>query len=135
MSRKTSRENLFKVVYESCVNHERGDLTLSYILSSAEEEDKEYILSVYNGIEEKYDYLTELIAGYSKAFSFERIFKVDLAIILIAAYEILYLPEIPCEVSVNEAIELAKIYSTEKSYKFINGILSRFITQMENNGR
>lgn len=131
MSRRTARENLFKVIYESCVNHDRNEFTLSLITSSSSEEDISYIKTVYNGIEEKYDYLSGLISEYSKSFAIERIYKVDLAIILIAAYEILYMPEIPKEVSVNEALELSKIYSTEKSYKFINGILAQFIGNKE----
>ncbi len=127
MSRRTARENLFKAVYESCVNHERGDFTLSLISASSSNEEAEYIKKVYNGIEEKYDSLLQLITEDSKSFSADRIYKVDLAIILIASYEILYLSDIPDEVSVNEALELSKIYSTEKSYKFINGILARII--------
>ena len=88
MSRRTARENLFKTVYESCVNHSRSETTLSLILASASEEDAEYIRTTYDGIEDRYDYLLKLIEEDSKSFSAERIYKVDLAIILIAAYEI-----------------------------------------------
>lgn len=132
MSRRTARENLFKAVYESCVNHERGDFTLSLILSASSDDDAKYIQTVYNGIDTNYQYLTGLISDFSETFAFDRIFKVDLAIILIAGYEILFMPDIPEEVSVNEALELGKLYSTEKSYKYINGILARFIRLKEN---
>ena len=63
-------------------------------------------------------------------FSLDRIFKVDKAILLVALYEIFFIPTIDYKVSVSEAINLAKKYSTEKSAKFINGILAK----VEKNG-
>ena len=60
----------------------------------------------------------------SADFKFERIFKPDLAILLLATYEMKYIPNIPKNVSINEAVELAKVNSTEKSPQFVNGVLS-----------
>jgi N utilization substance protein B len=54
----------------------------------------------------------------------ERIFRPDLAAMLIAIYEMKYMDDIPMSVSINEAIEIVKRYSTEKSGKYVNGILS-----------
>ena len=53
--------------------------------------------------------------------------RVDLAIIRLALYEVLYMEDIPISVSINEAVELAKKYGNEKSSSFVNGILGNFI--------
>ncbi|MEG1582127.1 MAG: transcription antitermination factor NusB [Clostridia bacterium] len=128
MTRKEAREELIKLVYEFCMNGERNDITLEEICSHDEEKtETQYITTSYQGIIDNYLLLKEKIAEVSKGFAIGRIYKVDLAIMLVALYEILYIKDIPNKVSVNEAVNLAKIYSTDKSATFINGILSGFI--------
>lgn len=124
MSRKTAREKVFKLVYERCVNDAPNDFSLQLALEETDEADAIYIRKIYEGVNEKYDFLKECIERYAKGFSFARIYKIDCALLMIAAYEILYLDDIPTQVSVNEALELAKVYSTEKSFSFINGLLA-----------
>mgnify|MGYP002516849677 CR=1 FL=1 len=65
-----------------------------------------------------------MILSKLKNWTIERIFKIDLAILSRAIYEILFIDNIPVKVSANEAVELAKKYSTEKSYSFVNGVLA-----------
>ena len=60
-------------------------------------------------------------------FSIDRIFKVDLAILLVAINEFKFYKQTPIKVVVNEAIDISKKYSTEKSYSFINGVLAKYI--------
>ena len=62
---------------------------------------------------------------------FDRIAKVDLSILRLAVYEILYRDDIPVNVSINEAVELAKKYSGEKTGSFINGILGNFYRSLK----
>ena len=76
--------------------------------------------------------MTKTIASFARGFTAERIYKIDLAILLIATYEILFLPDVPDKVSVNEAVELAKTYSTDNSPSFINGVLASVIKEKEN---
>ena len=80
-----------------------------------------------NGVIQKYDELCGFISENSEGFAFDRIYKVDLAILLVALYEIKYMKSIPVKVSINEALNLAKSYSTENSNKFINGILAKLV--------
>ena len=124
MSRSETRENLFKLIYERCINGEKNILTYSLVENATEEEQRDYLGSVYNGVDEKTDILKEIIGRYAKDFATERIYKVDLSILLLASYEILYMDDIPDVAAINEAIELSKKYSTEKSSAFINGILA-----------
>ncbi len=127
MSRKTARESLFKLIYEFVSTEEKNPLTFNLVTEGMSEADLSYVENMYFGITEEYGRLTELIDKYAVAFSVSRIYKVDLSVMLIAAYEILHRDDIPFQVSVNEALELSKIYSTEKSTSFINGVLSKII--------
>ena len=110
------------------MSFQKNELTLDEFLSSKdiEQEDAKFINEVYDGILSKEDELNELIASKLKGYTLERIFKVDLAILKLAIYEIKYLNENPAVV-INEAVELAKKYSTDNSYKFINGVLANIV--------
>ena len=70
------------------------------------------------------------IGKNSQGFALDRIYKVDLAILTVEIYEILFRDDIPYSVSANEATELAKKYSTDKSYAFVNGILASVIKEI-----
>ncbi len=129
MSRVTSREEAFKLVFEYCVSGEINELSVNELFETREDIDKDYVKTVYYGIAEHFEELKYEIANVSKSFSVDRIFKVDLALLILALYEIKYLKEIPDAVSINEALNLSKIYSTEKSAPFINGVLSNFVKE------
>ncbi|HPC29944.1 MAG TPA: transcription antitermination factor NusB, partial [bacterium] len=69
--------------------------------------------------------IDELISRYSINWDISRMSYIDRNILRIAVYEMLYLPDIPRVAAINEAIEIAKMYSSSESGKFINGILDR----------
>ena len=128
MSRSYARECAFKLVFEYLFTKEKNQTALDDFL----QEDKNkaevgYISEVYNGVVEKFDVLNEKLTEASHAFAIDRIFKVNLAILLVALYEMMFISSIPKNVSINEALELSKTYSTEKSGSFINGVLSNFV--------
>ena len=68
-------------------------------------------------------------AAMAKNWSWDRIARIDRLILRLALAEMLYIEEIPVRVSINEAIELAKSYSTDKSYAFVNGVLDGVVRQ------
>ena len=131
MSRKTAREQVYKLIYERCVNGEADNFSLELCLQDISSEDEIFIRKLYEGVNEKYEFLKTVIEKYAKGFAFERIFKLDCALIMVASYEILFLYDIPVGVSVNEAVEFAKQYSTEKSRSFVNGILASVVANKE----
>lgn len=92
--------------------------------------DKEYIKKICLTIKENNEMINSLINSNAKNWSVDRIAKVDLAILKLAIAEIIAIDDIPQKVSVNEAIELAKIYCDDKSPKFINGILGSVINEI-----
>lgn len=128
MSRSAARESVFKLIFEYVFNKEKNEEFLSEIVEDDNNKaESGYIEEVYNGVINHYDELLDEIKEVSSSFRIERIFKVDLAILLVALYEIKYIESIPNIVSVNEALNLSKTYSTEKSNAFINGILKNFV--------
>lgn len=76
------------------------------------------------------DEIDKVIAGTSNNWSVERMAKVDLAILRLAVYELLYTPETPVRVVINEAIEIGKRFGTGESSSFLNGILDRIAHQV-----
>lgn len=88
-----------------------------------------YIRRLVSGVAEHAAELDTYIARYSVGWNFARIPLVASAIMRVAMYEILYMPDIPNNVSINEAVEIAKKYETPETVKFINGILGSFVRQ------
>ena len=85
----------------------------------------EFALEVVNGVHKHQEEIEKQIAQNSLNWKIERISTVDLNIMKIAVFEILHKPDIPKKVSINEAIELSKIFGEKESSAFINGILNQ----------
>ena len=126
MSRRDAREIAFKLVFEYDFNKRNNADVYEEYVSSLDEDDKAYVNEVYYGVISHYDEIKEKLEGTIEKFSFDRLFKVDNAILFLAVYEIVYMESIPYKVSVDEALNLAEKYSTNKSVKYINGVLAKF---------
>ena len=126
MSRREARDIAFKLVFAYSFDKQENVEALEQYAEGLDKDDKAYISEVYNGVTSHYDDLCQEISSNAEKFEINRIFKVDLAILLLAIYEIKFMGDIPFKVSVDEAVGLAHKYSTEKSGKYINGILSKF---------
>ncbi len=92
----------------------------NFVLS---EPDLEFAGLLVHGTLDKLDELDKTIAGHSREWQVERMAAVDRNILRLALYEMLYARDIPTNVSINEAVEMAKRFGGEESGKFINGIL------------
>ena len=126
MGRRDAREIAFKLVFAYTFDKMKNQDALEEYLSESDADDSAYVKEVYEGVSSHYNELETDISLCADKFEVSRIFKVDLAILLLAVYEIKYMEQIPYKVSVDEAINLASKYSTEKSGKYINGILAKF---------
>ncbi len=93
------------------------------------EKDLEFVKNTVNGVYDNQSEIDEIITSYSKGYEISRISKVALSALRISIFEILYAPDIPDSVSVNEAVEIVKAYEDEKTKKFVNGILGSFIAE------
>lgn len=135
--RKKSRDSVYKLVYEFLFSGTENKKTLAIMTSGdMPMAEIDYITTAYKGVISKYDELKDIVAEYARGFDVERVYKLDLAALLLAIYEMKYMPDIPLGTSIAEAVELVKIYSTEKSYSFVNGILSSVYKSLTaNDGR
>lgn len=89
-----------------------------------------YALDLIQGVQQKQEQIDTLIASHLKGWELSRIVRLDLMIMRVAVYEMISPElEVPGTVALNEAIEIAKAYSDEKSAKFINGVLSNLIEE------
>ena len=121
MSRIQSRENAFKLIY-SKLYVEETDLQDSSI-----EEIDDFCLSLVSAFTNNIDDIKNKVNSNLKGTSANRVYKIDLALIYLAIAEIFYVDGSEYKVVINEVVELAKKYSTEKSPKFINGFLAGLV--------
>ncbi|UOQ60820.1 transcription antitermination factor NusB [Leucobacter rhizosphaerae] len=84
-----------------------------------------YAREIVDGVTDHRDEIDELISSYAQAWTLERMPHIDRALLRLAAWEILHNPEVPAAVAIDEAVELAKEYSTDDSGRFVNGVLGR----------
>ena len=94
---------------------------------SSREDVKEYILKIAHRFKVNSEAVDDLIKKYAIGWEFDRIFKIDKNILRIAITELLFIKEAPHKVVIDEALELAKKYSTDDSSSFINGILAKIV--------
>ncbi len=108
----------------------------SFIISHSKEtkEEKQFALDLLRYTLHHETELDELIAPFLENWDKERLAMMDFILMKMTVSEMLYCPEIPVKVSINEYIELAKLYSTPKSGEFINGILDAIMKQLKNDG-
>ncbi|MGE5679091.1 MAG: transcription antitermination factor NusB, partial [Pseudomonadota bacterium] len=131
MSRRLARESAIKFLFSIDFNKEEnleemlGDFfaypeeqTDDEYQDSLSENDIKYAEEVIKGTIDNMQHIDKLIQGNITGWTKDRIVKVDLAVLRLALYEILYRDDIPDSVAINEAIELAKKYSTEDSGSF-----------------
>lgn len=128
MSRKLARETAMKLLFEINYKIDEAEEVINdyFEENRPTDKDKEYILSSVTGALEHINEIDNIIEKYSKGWKINRLAKTDLAILRLSIFELLY-SDIPGSVAINEAVELAKKYGSEKSGAFINGILANVI--------
>ena len=132
-SRRKAREVALKILYQREFQSPPAEKDLDkWLLSFFEEkppskEQKSFIKEILRGLESNKDAIDEEIKTNSKNWKINRMALVDLSILRIAIFEMLFKPDIPPKVSLNEALELAKIYGDKGSGPFINGILDQVL--------
>lgn len=124
MARTSERENLMKMIYQMGVQNDFSKEEYERFTELQTKEGiTEYFLNGYRAAAGNLEKIDGMIDKFSVRWKTSRLPKVDLAILRLALAEILYLDDIPYSVTINEAVELAKKYSTENSSRFINGVL------------
>lgn len=117
LTRRRAREIILKALFQ----RDFREVSCDELLASHEVDD--YVRAVLAGIERHQDELDELICSHTRGWRLERLHSVDRNLLRLAIYELLYRPDVPPQVVIDEAVELAKKYGSEQSGRFVNGML------------
>ena len=124
--RRKSRESVLKILYSLEFNPKSPEQVLDDFRSvNGEGSIDDFGAIIINGVIQDKEKIDGFIQQYAQNWNIERIALIDKNIMRIAIYEMMHLPDVPHVVSINEAVDIAKKYSTEDSGKFVNGILDK----------
>ena len=131
--RRKVRETALQVLFQMDLRKKTVTDILSVfkVPSNWKEGDRTFFLSLVRGVEVNMAEIERVISSYSQEWPMYRMPTVDRNLLRIAVFEMFYLSDISVSVSINEAVELAKRYSTNDSGKFINGILGQLSRNSE----
>ncbi|EFR87816.1 transcription antitermination factor NusB [Listeria marthii] len=121
MKRREAREKALQALFQIELNEMSLDQAIKNIM---EDEQDDYMEKLVEGVMANKAEIDAIIEPNLDNWRMDRLSKVDLSLLRVSVYEIKYLDDVPNRVSLNESIEIAKIYSDEKSSKFINGVLA-----------
>lgn len=124
MTRKQAREEAFILIFEKVFNSDSVEEVLELASQVRNFEADDYIKTVFYGVYSNLEEIDKIISENSIGWKINRISKTALSVLRLAIFEIKYMEEIPESVSINEAVELCKTYSTKEESAFVNGILS-----------
>ena len=132
--RRKAREVTLQVLYELDVQEidVREAIERFWANFDAPEETKQFSSFLIEGVWSKKEQIDELISGSSENWTMSRMSRVDKSILRMAVYELLFCRDIPPKVTLNEAIDLGKVYGSENSGAFINGILDALYGRLRN---
>lgn len=132
MTRKEERTQAFTLIFEKIFNPENS---IDDLIRNADEADEievsTFARMLAKTVYENVDEIDALISEFSVGWKIERIPKVSLSIMRLAICEMIYVDSIPISVSINEAVELAKTFSTSDDASYINGILGSVAKRIE----
>ncbi len=133
MTRSLMREHIFKILFrvEFHSREELEEQARFYFddVKNASEDERVQISSKVLAIADRLDEIDEQINNVSEGWPTSRLGKAELSIMRLAVYEMKYDDDIPVNVAVNEAVELAKKYGADNAPSFINGVLAKFIPE------
>ena len=124
MSRSTAREAAMQLIYARMLGGDLPPDAFEELLGwRPEGDDQSYLMDITEGVLLTLQTLDQRIEAFARDWSLERMARVDLAILRLAAYEMLRRDDVPTAVAINEAVELSRRFSSDASGAFINGIL------------
>lgn len=129
MTRRAAREEAFKMIFQVDLGKNSWSETLSRNLKelSLSEESRLFLKQLVEGTMTHLAEIDAEISKYAQDWKLDRMLSTDRNILRMSLYELKYLKDIPASVTVNEAVELAKVYGDDDSGRFINGILGNII--------
>lgn len=133
MKRRTAREKAVQALFQIDMSQVEPEEAIEFVLE--DHSPNVFLETIVKGTATNQQEIDENIKRHLHNWTLERIGNVDRAILRLAVYEMFYMDDIPLNVTINEAIELAKTFGDENSPKFINGVLSHIKIDIEKDGR
>jgi N utilization substance protein B len=130
-ARRRARERALELLYEA----ETKQLSPTQLLAELPVAPEQYAVQLVLGVERRAEEVNRLLARHATGWAVERMPVVDRCVLEIAAYELVDEPDVPVAVVLDEAVELAKTYSTEDSGRYVNGVLSAVASEVRKTGR
>lgn len=133
MGRKQAREGAVKLMFQMDSTNDYSLDALEVYLNNFEfdENETKYIKDSYDSIKTNLEDIDKNIIDNLEGWSLPRLAKVDLAVLRVAINEIMYRNDIPIQVAINEAVEIVKLYSSEDSFRFVNGVLGGYVRKLK----
>lgn len=130
MKRRTAREKAVQCLFQIDMAEVPLNEAVALVMEDSEE-DTTFLRYLLDGVLQNKNKIDNEIKKYLRGWQLERIANVDRAILRLAFYEIMFEAGTPDKVVMNEAIEIAKLFSDEQSHRYINGVLSSFLQARE----
>lgn len=126
-ARSKARKRAVDVLYESDARGVAATTTLAERVALADPPVNSYTVELVEGVAANRARVDEILARYAEGWTVERMPGVDRAVLRLGVYELLWRPDVPEAVAIDEAVELAKTLSTDESPRFVNGVLARVL--------
>jgi len=137
--RRQAREWVVQFLFQTEFNPEELDQALDDFWNDAEktplDRDRNYVNEVIRGVIDQQLKIDRTIKRYTDNWDVDRLGVLDRTVLRVAVYEMLFRDDVPPVVSINEAIEIAKAYSGQKSARFVNGVLDRIQKELDRPAR
>jgi transcription antitermination protein NusB len=126
-ARSKARKRAVDVLYEADARGVNPVSTLAERVAMADPPVNGYTVELVEGVHAHHQRIDEILAGYAEGWTIARMPGVDRAVLRLGVYELLWRSDIPDAVAIDEAVELAKLLSTDDSPRFVNGVLARVL--------
>jgi N utilization substance protein B len=126
-ARSKARKRAVDLLYEADLRGTDPLATLAERVALADPPVNPYTAELVEGVTAHRERIDELLGSYAEGWTVERMPGVDRAVLRVGVFELLWRPEVPDAVAIDEAVELAKTLSTDESPRFVNGVLARVL--------
>jgi N utilization substance protein B len=137
LKRRLIREKVLQALYAYELSHEPIEMIIETIVGELKPHPEAFAFakSLILKVIEQAEVLDKMISQRAEHWDFNRIAVIDRIVIRMGICELMYFDDIPPKVSINEAIEIVRAYSTEKSDKFVNGVLDSVLEDLKKDGK
>ena len=136
-SRRKAREGVLEALFSHQFSDVEREITIKRVLENAPEREENiaFINALFNSVMDNYEWVDQIIETHLQNWEFNRVAKVDKILLRMGICEIYFLDDIPPKVSISEMVEISKVYSTDESPVFINGILDTVYKDFQKKGK